>query len=624
MGLGSALNTAMTGLGLNQRQLSVTADNIANADTVGYTRKSIAASAVYDGNGRTIGVYADTIKRSLDTAVQSQYWSANAQTNFASIAAQYTGRLDQLFGSIDDPSSISNTVNNFNTALSNLVSAPENYSNRLEVNSSAESMALKLNSMSNEIQSMRQEVEFQIEGTVDRINQLLTTIQDLDKQIVAQSQDNSQPAGMLDERDRLIEELSGYMDVKVSPTSEGGVRIMTESGLMLYDVSKVRLDFDARSTIGPNSQYDMDPSKRGVGTISLVGTGGNKFDLIGLNSLRSGSLAGLVEMRDETLVDAQGQLDEMAASVARAFSTHVEAGTNYPAVGVQTGFEVDFSGIQPGDNVSFSFKDLATGATKNVTLYDDGGGTPPGLTDTSDPGNIFLAVDFSSGTLAADIQAALDGDARIGAGALSVAVPAADTLRLETANAAAFQVESAQANVSATGLEDYADALPMFVDEAGDPFTGMKDGRPNVTGFASVISVNKELLADPSKLVEFSPTTGNADTTRPEALLDKFSSGENVFNPSSRIGAKSNVYQGSIQDFAASMVSFQSGRAAQASSIQSGQQIVSDNLKTRVEASSEVNLDEELGRLIQLENAYAANARVMQVVQDLFDVLMRA
>ena len=62
MGLGSALNTALLGLGFNQRQLDVTAANLANSDTVGYTRKSISASATYDGNGRITGVDTNSIR----------------------------------------------------------------------------------------------------------------------------------------------------------------------------------------------------------------------------------------------------------------------------------------------------------------------------------------------------------------------------------------------------------------------------------------------------------------------------------------------------------------------------------------------------------------------------------
>ena len=55
-----------------------------------------------------------------------------------------------------------------------------------------------------------------------------------------------------------------------------------------------------------------------------------------------------------------------------------------------------------------------------------------------------------------------------------------------------------------------------------------------------------------------------------------------------------------------------------------GQQVVTQNLKTRLDDSSKVDVDQELAHLVTLQNAYAANARVMQVVRELFDILMRS
>lgn len=194
MGLGSALNTALLGLGFNQRQLDVTAANIANADTVGYTRKSISASTTYDGNGRITGIDTNSMTRFLDAAVQGQYRTSLAQQSYASVAEQYTAQLDSLFGTIDDTGSIANGVNNFIASMSNLASGPEDESYRLEVLRNAQTLANTLNTMSADIQNMRQTVEATIGEQVNRVNALLTDIKEIDRQIVAQSQDGDQPS----------------------------------------------------------------------------------------------------------------------------------------------------------------------------------------------------------------------------------------------------------------------------------------------------------------------------------------------------------------------------------------------------------------------------------------------
>ena len=287
MGLGSALNTALLGLGFNQRQLDVTAANLANSDTVGYTRKSISASATYDGNGRITGVDTNSMSRFLDLAVQGQYRTSLAQQSYASVAQEYTARLDSLFGTIEDSGSIASGVNNFIASMSNLASGPEDESYRLEALRTAQTLANTLNSMSSDIQNMRQTVEATIGEQVNRVNDLLSSIKDLDRQIVAASQDGDQPVGLMDQRDVMLEELSTYMDIEVKPTEQGGVRIHTSGGTMLYDVDVMKLKFDGRGNINANTTYDINSADRGVGTLVLENAEGSQIDLLSTRSLKS-------------------------------------------------------------------------------------------------------------------------------------------------------------------------------------------------------------------------------------------------------------------------------------------------------------------------------------------------
>ncbi|MAA97571.1 MAG: flagellar hook-associated protein FlgK [Stappia sp.] len=627
MGLGSALNTALLGLGFNQRQLDVTAANLANSDTVGYTRKSISASATYDGNGRITGVDTNSMSRFLDLAVQGQYRTSLAQQSYASVAQEYTARLDSLFGTIEDSGSIASGVNNFIASMSNLASGPEDESYRLEALRTAQTLANTLNSMSSDIQNMRQTVEATIGEQVNRVNDLLSSIKDLDRQIVAASQDGDQPVGLMDQRDVMLEELSTYMDIEVKPTEQGGVRIHTSGGTMLYDVDVMKLKFDGRGNINANTTYDINSADRGVGTLVLENAEGSQIDLLSTRSLKSGSLLGLVNMRDQILPDAQAQLDELAASMARAFSTHEQEGTPYPATGTQTGFELDLANMQPGDSLTFDVKDVATGRTKSVTVYRSDGTEDPALTATRDPDDIFLAVDFSSGnsaTIAANIQAAVDGDSRLGPGLLNFSNPAGSTLRMESTNPAATRMVSASAHETVTDSSSHSDAFALFTDDDGSTYTGMNDGRPNVTGFASRIRVSQELLDNPSLLVEYTPDVANGDPARPQAILDRLQKAEVAVSPATRIGGNNSIFKGTISELVTASVSHQSGKAAQAKAAATGQDVVTSNLKSRLDDSSKVNVDQELAQLVTLQNAYAANARVMQVVRELYDILMRS
>ena len=68
----------------------------------------------------------------------------------------------------------------------------------------------------------------------------------------------------------------------------------------------------------------------------------------------------------------------------------------------------------------------------------------------------------------------------------------------------------------------------------------------------------------------------------------------------------------------------QQGDAAQAAAnLKEGQDVVFNSLQQRFNNISSVNIDEEMANLLNLQNAYAANARVMSTVKEMLDTLLR-
>ena len=102
--------------------------------------------------------------------------------------------------------------------------------------------------------------------------------------------------------------------------------------------SASQLAFDAQGTMTPTAQWSADPQKRTVGTITCVGPNGGNVDLIANKSIRSGKIAAYLDMRDNVLVQAQAQLDQIAAGLASALSDHTDrrnAGRPGRAVGLR-------------------------------------------------------------------------------------------------------------------------------------------------------------------------------------------------------------------------------------------------------------------------------------------------
>ena len=133
-------------------------------------------------------------------------------------------------------------------------------------------------------------------------------------------------------------------------------------------------------------------------------------------------------------------------------------------------------------------------------------------------------------------------------------------------------------------------------------------------------------MADPSKLVVFqtSPLTPSGDATRPNFIYDQLNSAMLAFSPQSGIGAgRGAVQRLDAESFLRQMISQQGEAAQAAANLKQGQDVVFNSLQQRFNDSAGVNIDQEMANLLNLQNAYAANARVLSTVKDMLDTLLR-
>jgi len=125
---------------------------------------------------------------------------------------------------------------------------------------------------------------------VTRANELLTGIAAINAKVVSSGTQTPAPA-LLDERDRLVDELSKLTDLQVVDGQGGSVSLITSSGLMLFDGSfAVKLNFDGRAMLDAKAQYSTDPSQCGVGTITATTIQGSSVDAVA-NGWRPGRAA---------------------------------------------------------------------------------------------------------------------------------------------------------------------------------------------------------------------------------------------------------------------------------------------------------------------------------------------
>ncbi len=622
MSLMTAMNTSISGMRVTQLGIDSVAQNIANADSVGYTRRRLYAVERIAGE-TGVGVRSAELRRTLDTILQRQVRLESSAASYTDATYRFQRSIDQLFGPPGGASSLDTIVNRFSDSLRQLAADPGGYASRANVLDAAGVLASTLNNLTEDVQALRTDAEAAIASGAQKVNDLLSDLTRVNAQLMGSS-DTNNPV-LLDQRDQIINDIAKLVDVRVTETQEGGISVYTTGGLQLFDGRQaVRLDFDQRTNLSPNSVYNPDPLVSGVGVLRAVNGSGGSVDVIASNLFRSGEISAYLKLRDDTLVEAQRQLDELAAGLSLALSDRQVTGTA-ATVGAATGFDVDLTGMQPGNIVTLDAVLTPSGQRQRFSFVrvDDPTQLPLPNNATADSTDIVFGIDFSGGpgSVAAQIQAALGGG-------YTVSNPAGNTLRIVDDGAGnTTNVTGLNAGITVTGLTSGAPELPFFVDggAGGTPYTGSFDGGTKLTGFAGRIAVNAALNADPSRLVVYNlaPQTPSGDTARPTRLLDALTNTTRAFSVESGVGGPGASFNGNVLAYARRVVETQGANTEAAARLDEGQKTVLASLESRYAETAGVNVDEEMSRLVQLQTAYAANARVITAAKEMMDLLLR-
>lgn len=603
----SALQASLSGLKATQAGIDVVSQNVANAGSAGYTRKTQTTTPLL-ANGEVVGVQAGTVGRALDTLLQRQVWTESAGGSYTSNLSGYAQNLVTLFGEPGGDGALDTVFNDFTTAVQTLTSTPGDQAAQGTALNKAKMLANQLNSVSDGVQTLRSNAEQQISGAVDKANAALSSIENISNQLLQQGSTLS--AALLDQRDSAISSLSSLMDVKVVRAENSKISIFTSGGAMLFDGKAATLAFDSHAPLSAASHYSTDPATRTVGTITLTASNGSTVDMVGSGLIRSGEIGALLDLRDTTLPQAQAQLDGIAASISQALSDQTVAST--PVTG---GAQVDLSTLQPGNTVSLTVQDGAT--TRKILLVK----VANAGTDVSGATGGVAGVTAIPFTDAASAATALTGTG----GPLATNFAASSTgsiLTVAKATAGTGSVTSLSARSTVTGLASGSTSLPLFVDGGGSPYTGSFDNGAQSLGYAGRIQVNPAVLADSTALVKYGAGVGDSDATRSTFIANALTKAKTSIGPDTGLGGSANPFTGTVGDLVRQVVGQQGANASQAKALDSGQQVVVNALTDRMQKQSGVSIDTEMTSLIQLQNAYSANARVMSTLKDMMQLLM--
>ena len=620
MGLSSALASAMSGLRANQAALSIVSSNVANAQTPGYVAQSSNQIEVATG-GFGSSVLTTGVSRALDSYVQGQLRTETAGGGYADQVANILSQLQNVYGTPGGAGTLETALSTFTTSLQALSISSGATSAQAVAVSAAQSLAQQLNTTTGGIQSLRSNVEQDIGVSVGQANTAMAQIAQVNTKLQGLSANDPAAATLMDQRDSAIDSLSKLIDVRVVTDGSNQTSVFTNSGIQLVGSGLAsQMTFTSPGALSATSLYNSDPTKSGVGALNIKLPNGANMDMVANNVISSGRIGADLKLRDDTLVQAQTQVDQLAATMASALSDKTTAGT--AVAGPPSGFDLNVSNVAPGNSVNLTYTDSATNTQHQVTIINVTDPAALPLQNAANANPKRVGVNFSGGM--ASIVSQLN--AALGTSNLQFSNPSGSTLRVTDDGTASATVKAASVTTSISSLTSGNPQLPLFTD-SGSTYTGVLTSYGSqLTGFAGRISVNAGLVADPSRMSIYStsPQTPSGDITRSDFLYSQLTTGTFSYSPQTGLGSANQPFSGTISSYLQQFVSLQANTATQATQVQQGQSVVVSTLQQKFNSTSSVNIDSEMSNLIQLQNAYAANAHIMSAVQSMMNTLLQA
>lgn len=306
------LNAALTGLRVAQQQLTVISNNVSNATTPGYTRKILPQSSqVINATGQIIGVQSETMIRKVDMNLEKELWTQISGVAEFDAKAVYLDKIEKFHGSTQEARSIAAEISQLKDTFASLSDSPSDGFLQQSTLAQAQTVAQKFNEFGRLLTEMRNDAQDDMAQTVGRINDLLTSIANLNSEIKGAANLNRSTAGLEDHRDEAIKELSGLIGITSFTRGDGVIVIQTTRGMQLTDERPTEVFFDPR-VLGATTTYPDSASGIYVGGNPLRNP--TSFDITTTDV--GGKLGGLIQLRDNELVQYQAQVDELAHKLA--------------------------------------------------------------------------------------------------------------------------------------------------------------------------------------------------------------------------------------------------------------------------------------------------------------------
>lgn len=373
MSLSGALNSATAGLHTTQGQSRIAADNVSNAMTPGYVRREAVLVTASGGQG---GAVISEVRREVDATLQRMSRLENSRmTQYQSIQEGLTTYTAYL-GQPGDGTSPADRFNDFQNSLTTLINMPSSNGAQTSVALAAEDLVRSVKGAATTLSTTLNDVNMEIRYEVADLNTALYQLRDLNASGSGFTPGSLEAAQFDEKVDTILDQISGIVDTRIHRSSNGSISLYTVSGAALLGGRVVQdVTFNpSDGTLMAGSQ-DITPFKDGV------------------RGIQHGSLAGLSELKRETIPQFSQQLDEYARGLIQTFE-EADASLAPGEAGLFTdnGIAFDPANITGlASRLQINSKISSTGEAEVWRIRDGLGATSPGAGSETVQINAFLA-----------------------------------------------------------------------------------------------------------------------------------------------------------------------------------------------------------------------------------------
>jgi len=300
------LNVAKGALHTQQKAIDVTAHNIANVNTPGYSRQKVNMVTSHPLSSEPgqlgTGVQAAAIQRMYDSFLGIQI---NTESQSLGKWEAQKDSLQKVEMILDESSGygLNGALSEFWNAWHDLVNEPSSQTERAVLLAKSESLANIFNRISADLKQIQRDLDTRISGTVQEINRIADRIAGLNEQIAQVEASGRNANDLRDGRDLLLTELSSMIDINTSEGPDGKMTVLLSGG---------------RPLVQNGTSWDVSIETNASGLQDILWLDGSGGSVNITETISGGALKGWLQVRDGSVPSYLSRLDDMAAGIIQA------------------------------------------------------------------------------------------------------------------------------------------------------------------------------------------------------------------------------------------------------------------------------------------------------------------